>query len=83
METLENAILVLLSTMAVIIIYSLIGASFLYWGWNWGLIPALGSSSGLSEINFKTAFWLAILFSTMGGFFKSTSTSSTSNDTRS
>lgn len=64
----------LLSTIVMLIVYIAAGGLFLLFGWNFGVVPTLGSVVGISQISFKTSFWLAMFFSTLGGFFKSTAT---------
>lgn len=60
-----------------ILVSTLIGTLFLYAGWNWGLVPALeGSALHLREIGLATTFWLSMCLSTIGGFFKTSVSSS-------
>ena len=64
---------------AMILVTTLIGTLFLYAGWNWGLVPALeGSHMQLREIGLSTTFWLSMCLSTIGGFFKTSVSSSSS-----
>jgi hypothetical protein len=65
--------------MATIVALTLIGTTFMYVGWNWGLVPTLlDTKMALHEIDFFTAFWLSMFFSTIGGFFKTSVTSNKS-----
>lgn len=60
-----------------ILVSTLIGTLFLYAGWNWGLVPALeGSAMRLHEVGLATTFWLSMCLSTIGGFFKTSVSSS-------
>lgn len=60
-----------------IVVTTLIGTLFLYAGWNWGLVPALeGSAMHLREIGLGTTFWLSMCLATIGGFFKTSVSSS-------
>lgn len=45
-------------------------ALFMYAGWNWGLVEAIGPA--VHDIKLDTAFWLCLLIRVIGGAFKST-----------
>jgi hypothetical protein len=66
--------LILIALISVVGILMLVGlgaaisAPFMYAGWNWGLVPALG----VHEIGFLQAFWLSLGFGVIGSKFHGT-----------
>lgn len=48
---------------------ALIGSFFVYFGWNYGLVPAC--SPAFHTIDLLTAMWVSLLLSTVGSRFHS------------
>lgn len=60
-----------LLTMLLAIVAALISTFFLYAGWNWGFVPAVG----VRTIDIAQAFWLSLGLSVIGSLLKGTSVS--------
>ena len=64
-------LLLIIMGLVLTVVTALIGTLFLYAGWNWGVVPAIG---GTHEVSLPGAFWLSLGLSAIGGMFKSSLT---------
>ena len=69
LEKIVGAIATGIVGLILIAIVALIGTLFLYAGWNWGVVPALPTST--HTVDLLQAFWLSLGLSSIGSRFKS------------
>jgi len=71
-----TSLVLALTTILLTVIGVLVGTVFLYAGWNWGLVPAVGAHT----VTLPVAFWLSLCFAMIGSLLKGGSASMKKND---